>query len=645
MTRRLAAIMFTDIAGYTSLSQTDEAAALRLLEEQERLVHPLLELHRGRKVKEIGDGLLIEFGNALDAVECAVDLQQHIQQRNAREPPPELRVRIGVHLGDVQGAGADILGDAVNIASRIEPLADPGGVCLSESVYTQVRNKVSVPLEKLGEKSLKGVQEPVAIYRALLPGVQRRAESSRTSLPRIAILPLANISPDPRDEYLADGLTEELITVLSQIKGLRVVSRTSINQYKGTTKPIAQIGSELGADTILEGSVRKIGSQLRIAVQLIDTRTDEHRWSQAYDRGLENIFAIQADVAERTAGALKIELLSSERDAIREKPTSSLPAYEWYLQGLRAMGRFWGERQLSEETVIQCFEKAIREDSQFAAAYAHLGNFLIGLSGEVRPGKEVFPRARVLIAKALELDPASSEAHTARASLLFQADLDWKPAESEYQQAIALGPSNPWARYGYGLLLLALRRLTEAKRQYLAAIDLDPLWLLPRLNLVSIDRLLGDSASAIASCKRLLEQFPGNGWVLYHLGAGFHSAGRTADAVTVLRSIDPEPTPELRLAIAELLAVLGHPEAARELIAEIEAGSTRVYCSLDWAGRLYACLGDKEKALDCLERDFKDGDRALWYGYRGRGFDSIRDEPRFQALLRAYGLPTLPSRT
>ena len=202
MARRLAAIVFTDIAGYTALSHRDEPAALRLLQDQERLVRGLLEVHQGRLVKAIGDGLLMEHSNALDAVSCAIDLQRHIQDRNARQPAPELRVRIGIHLGDVQETGPDILGDAVNIASRLEPLAEPGGICLSAQVYDQVHNKIAVRLEKMGSQNLKGVREPVVVYRVVLPGMSDEATPRAPPRRRLAVLPFTNMSPDPLGRVL-----------------------------------------------------------------------------------------------------------------------------------------------------------------------------------------------------------------------------------------------------------------------------------------------------------------------------------------------------------------------------------------------------------------------------------------------------------
>jgi TolB-like protein len=640
MARRLAAIMFTDIAGYTALSQADESRALQLLREQKALVRPILELHHGRQVKSMGDGLLIEFPNALDAVECAVDLQRHVHERNAREGAEPLRLRVGIHLGDVQRLGSDIVGDAVNIASRIEPLAEPGGVCLSEPVYFQVRNKVPYQLEKLGPKNLKGVQEPLDIYRVVLPWSAARGPSAGHAFPRIAVLPLANISPDPKDEYFADGLTEELISVLSQIRGLRVISRTSVNQYKGTAKPIAQIASELGADSVLEGSVRKAGDQLRIAVQLIDTRTDEHRWAKTYDRRLENVFAIQAEVAERTAEALKVELLKSEGKVIQEKPTSNLAAYESYLRGIKAFQQ--ATSQLTAQTdreVVKYFEEAIQEDPAFSAAYSYLAMHFVVVGGMTRPYQEVFPRARELVAKALELNPKSSDAHTARGNLAMQADLDWKRAEEEFQQAIALNPSSSTARAWYAYLLGVLQRFDEAQVQNLAAMELDPLWTYPRRQLIGNYSHLGDLETVIALSEKLMERFPDQRDGRDLLAWGYALAGRRADAVKLVEPLAGASDLQSRGLRAAVLALLGEPEEMRTMLMDFERGRRAEYLSLTVRASGYAMCGDTEKALLLLEREYRDGESALWNVYQDRQFDSIRKDPRFQALLRALNLP------
>jgi TolB-like protein/class 3 adenylate cyclase/Flp pilus assembly protein TadD len=642
MERRLAAIMFTDIAGYTSLSQTDEPAALRLIQAQDRLVRGLLEIYRGRLVKSMGDGLLIEFGNALDAVMFADDLQRHIRERNARDPPPELRVRVGIHLGDVQESGSDIFGDAVNVASRVQSLAEPGGICLTEAVFGQVQNKVPFELESQGPRTLKGVQEPVSVYRVVLPavGAITHAPPKLSGPPRLAVLPLTNISHDPENEYFADGLTEELIAVLSQIKGLRVISRTSASQYKGSHKPLAQIGSELGADSVLEGSVRKAGDRLRITVQLIDTRTDEHRWAETYDRQLENVFAIQAEVAERTANALRVELVRSERKAIQDRPTSNLAAYEAYLKGLQASQRSFAalSPEIDREAVSH-FEEAIREDPTFVEAYSRLATHLIFMMGETRLSKDVVPTARALIRTAEQLDPNSSDLHLAEGELAVQVDHDWARAEVEFQRAIALNPSNAEARVRYGELLAVLQRFGEAETQFLAAIEQDPLNVRPRADLASALVSRGDVDSAIALSEKLVREFPQNAPVRGQLAGLYVIAGRADDAVGAVAPLAAATDWGSRFSHAAIHALLGKTEQGRAFLADLRNGRTPELAAV-WVALLWAALGEREKALDLFERDERDGVGALWAVYRDITLDEIRDDPRFIALLRRAKLPT-----
>jgi adenylate cyclase len=647
MARRLAAIMFTDVAGSTSLAQADEQGALRLLREQERLVRPLLEIHRGRLVKSMGDGLLIEFSNALDAVECAVDLQRHFQERNARESGPALRVRIGIHLGDVEEAGSDILGDAVNVAARIYPLAEPGGICVSESVYAQVRNKVPHTLEKLGSKSLKGVSEPMEVYRVTYLGVDGVKQAPAPGPPRLAVLPFANFSPDPHDEYFADGLTEELISVISQIRDLRVTSRTSVSQFKAVSKSVAQIGRELGVGSVLEGSVRKSGEHLRITAQLIDVATDDHRWAQTFDRQLDDVFAIQAEVAESVARALKIELLGPERHAIQHRPTSSLSAYEAYLRGLNA-SRVFDYRIETDRAAADHFEVAIREDPRFAAAYAALANHLIKVEGLTRTGREVFPRARVLAAKALQLDPDSADGHTALGNSAMQADQDWSRAEAEFLQALALNPSDSETHVWYAMLLMLLQRYDEAERELLAAIELDPLWLNPREALVGLAEARGDWEASVRLAEQLVETFrttPSEALrAELNLAWAYAYAGRSDSARKIVDSWTDSTHPLARMTRAALHAFLGDSEELRSSLEQFVVRMRTEFHWTDYEPTAYVLLGENAKALTLLEESFRNGERTLWNSYQSPFWDPVRDDPRFIALLRELNLPTTSPR-
>ncbi|MGD0250491.1 MAG: adenylate/guanylate cyclase domain-containing protein, partial [Thermoplasmata archaeon] len=398
-TRRLAAIMFTDTVGYTASAQTDEAGALELFRQQTELVRPLLGAHHGRAIKSTGDGFLVEFDSALKATQCAIDIQRRIYERNAEGVLAPIRVRIGIHVGDVVASRTDIVGDAVNIAARIEPVAEPGGICVSGAVHEQVRNKIPEKFEKLPPRALKGLQLPMDIYQIVLPWNAPQAPARVPGPPRLAVLPFANISPDSKDEYFADGLTEEVISALSKIRDLRVIARTSVSQYKSTSKTVAQIGDELGVGSVLEGSVRKAGNRLRITLQLIDVGTQDHIWSNSYDRNLDDVFAIQTEIAERTAEVLRLELLGPERESIGKEPTANLVAYDLYLKGIH-LAQQSGYENIAAS--IPLFEASIRNDPGFAKPQALLANALISLAWDTLPPDEVLPRIRELIAKALE---------------------------------------------------------------------------------------------------------------------------------------------------------------------------------------------------------------------------------------------------
>src|SRR2546427_10198847 len=273
--------MFTDMVGYTALGQRHESRSLALVEEQRRLIRSILSKHNGREVKTIGDAFLVEFLSAMDAVRCAYDIQRTTREFNISEPVEhKLHLRIGVHLGDVVESQGDISGDAVNVASRIESLADSGGVCLTRQVYDQVQNKFELPMTSLGPKSLKNVDSSVEVNKMVMPWDDARANApSGHDTKRIAILPFANISPDPADEYFADGMTDELIADLSKIGGIRVVARTSAMRFKGEKTTANQIGQELKIGSLIEGSVRKSKNRVRITVQLIDTQSEEQLWT------------------------------------------------------------------------------------------------------------------------------------------------------------------------------------------------------------------------------------------------------------------------------------------------------------------------------------------------------------------------------
>ncbi len=640
--RRLAAIMFTDMVGYSTLAQTDEATALEVLDRHNRLLRPIFSRFHGREVKTVGDAFLVEFESALEAVRCAVEMQRSLQVYNATTSnESRIRIRIGVHVGDVVQSNGDLLGDAVNIASRIEALADPEGICITQQTFDQVQNKISVPIVKMPPVTLKNIRLPMSVYKILAPG-QSTPPDVRSRRPtggrHLAVLPLANISPNPGDGYFADGLTEELISVLSHVRDLSVIARTSVVPYKSTQKSIAQVGSELGVDTVLEGSVRKSGNRIRITLQLVDVGTQAHIWASSYNREIGDVFAVQTDIAERTAEALRLEFTKSNPAGASRRRTTNLAAYDQYLRGLAASTEMTAT---ALEEAVRCFEQATTLDPTFAEAFGAWANVYVAAGGASVAFRDVMPRARELADRALALDPDSSAAHAALANIAFQFDHNWKRAEEEFRKAIALNPSNVDAHRFFGLFLIAFERFDEAKEEFRWLVRLAPRDGLGGM-LAWAELESGNFDTAIETARRRVEEDPSSVGAHVALGMFYLAAGRPEDArreadTPVTGANDVE-----RFDHALLNALVGKPEAARLFALGVERGEEKSYNSDTDLAMLYAALGDRLRALDLLEKDARDGDRVLWLYYRGVFFDSIRSDPRFVALLHAEGLPAQP---
>jgi TolB-like protein len=368
--RRLAAIVAADVVGYSRMMERDEPGTLALLKSRRRSVlKPLVAQHQGRVFKFTGDGVLIEFGSAVNAVQCAVDLQESMAAANSEQPDESAVVlRIGVNLGDVMIEGSDLYGDGVNIAARLEGLAEPGGILVSGTAYDYVRNKVKVGFEDLGAQTVKNIAEPVRTYRVQL-GVftaRMRPALALPDKPSIAILPFQNISDDPGQEYFADGMVEEIITALSRLRWLFVIARNSSFTYKGRAVDAKQIGRELGVRYILEGSIRKAGNRVRITGQLVDTSTGVHLWADRFEGDLADIFDLQDQVTASVVGAIAPKLEQAEIERAKHKPTESLDAYDHFLRG---MADFLLRTVEGNSHALLQFHRAIELDPNYATAY------------------------------------------------------------------------------------------------------------------------------------------------------------------------------------------------------------------------------------------------------------------------------------
>ena len=484
--RKLAAIFSADVQGYSRLMGEDEVATVRTLTAYRDVMATHIQAHRGRVVDSPGDNLLAEFASVVDAVECAVAIQQDLKARNAELPAPRQMVfRIGINLGDVIVEGDRLYGDGINIAARIEGLAEGGGICLSGTAYDQVENKLSVGYEWLGEHVVKNIAKPVRVYRVLtdpaspaapagtipraasrsrrrlvlavgllvlLMGVggvamwtfSPRVSEVRTALalpdkPSIAVLPLANLSADPQQEYFSDGMTEDLITALSKISGMFVIARTSVFTYKGKPVKVQQVSQDLGVRYVLEGSVRKAAERVRITVQLIDATTGTHLWAERYDRVLEDVFTVQDEITRNIVTALEVQLTSGEQVRLWRQGTTNPEAYDTFLRG-----RDHAMRKTREDIVQarRLFERAIELDPGFAMAYVGLASTF---TLEVRLGwspslAESLERARELTHKAIALDDALADAY-GQLGYIALLQRQHEQAITAGQQAIALSPN------------------------------------------------------------------------------------------------------------------------------------------------------------------------------------------------------------
>jgi adenylate cyclase len=394
--RRLAAILAADVAGYSRLMGEDEASTARALRGHRAAANPLVATHGGRIVKTTGDGVLIEFGSVVGAVECALALRQLAAERNAGiAGERRMEWRIGIHLGDVLVEGDDILGDGVNIAARLEGIAEPGGICISEDAFRQVRGKVETEFADIGEQSLKNIARPLRVYRvrralthsaATAPGSSlsrsagegaegRSPEAGEGSTlappdkPSIAVLPFANMSGDPEQEYFADGMVEEIITALSRIRWLFVIARNSSFTYKGQSVDVKQVGRELGVRYALEGSVRKASGRVRITAQLVDALSGAHLWADRFDGSLEDVFELQDQVAISVAGVIEPTLRQAEIEHARRKRPDNLDAYDLYLRALPFA--FVGMPETADKA-LDLLEQAIAIEPEYGAAHAFI---------------------------------------------------------------------------------------------------------------------------------------------------------------------------------------------------------------------------------------------------------------------------------
>jgi TolB-like protein len=631
--------MYTDMVGYTALGQRNESLSLALVEEQRKLIRPILSRHNGREVKTMGDAFLVEFPNATDSVRCAYDIQRAIREFNlSLASDKRIHLRIGVHLGEVTESQRDISGDAVNVASRIYPLAEDGGVCVTRTVYDFVRGKMDIPLSSIGAKTLKNVAEPMEVFKMEMPW-EHASTTETSSYPtnRVAILPFRSMSPDPNDEYFAEGMTEEIISTVSGISGLKVISRTSVMGYKGTTKKVEEIGRELKVGSVLEGSFRKAGNRIRVTTQLINVVDDEHLWAQNYDRNLDDVFEVQSDVAKQVAEALRVRILSPEKERVEKKPTESTSAYTLYLKGRY----FWNKRGIDDlRKAAEYFEKATREDSGFALGYVGQADCAVLLRSNWSIDLATnLTKAKAMVEKALGLDPGLAEAHTTR-GFIFREEYNLRDAEKEFRKAIELKPSYATAHQWYFWVLRSELRWDDALREIEKAVELDPLSPIISQNQGDYFFSRGEFAKALEWYGKSLEL--GEGDVHGPLAATygrmkmFEEMKREGEAYAqYMEGSFPGVRPFVETYNAYFK---DDKETVKRLLPELEKLAQEFGVSATNIADLHFYLGDIDSGFEWLERSYARGESSLLNIRWDEDLDKVRTDPRYLDLVKRVGL-------
>jgi len=643
-------VLFIDIVGYSKL----------LINEQSEQIQTLKEIVRGTEQFRIaeaegkllrlptGDGGALVFRNSPEApVRCALEITKELQKHPGSKEKPQLRLRMGIHSGPVNevtdlNEQANIAGAGINIAQRVMDCGDGGHILLSQRLADDLVHyrQWQPQLHDLGEVEVKhGVRVHVFnLYNNEL-GNPERPQSIRGAAPAqsVAVLPFVNMSADKHDEYLSDGMTEELINALAKVPGLRVPGRTSCFAFKGKNEDdiFRKIGEQLRVNTVLEGSVRKAGDKLRVAAQLINVSDGYHLWSENYDGDVKDIFTFQSEVAQRVVEALQIKLGVEVARALAKKPTENPEAHRLYLLGRYEFGKY---SEAGWTSSIRYYEQALKLDPNYALAYCGLADTYAYMGGVMMPSKEAVGKEKEFAQKALELDPELPEAHLSLACALGGA-FDWRNAQIEFDRAIELNPNLAWAYEIYAWFLGGLGRLDEAIAKDKKAIELDPLNSFFQSALAYFLYHARRYDDAIVQIKNTLEMDPTSTIARHLLGCCLLWKGDTAGAIAEFQRSKIMVTGAwYQGLLGYAYAISGDRPKAEQMLRELEEMAKRQYVNSSAFAAIYLGLGEKEKALDWLDKAYENQESACWLLKVDPIYDSVRKEPRFQAILKKIGL-------
>jgi len=692
--RKLAAIMFTDMVGYSALAQRDEKVALELLEEHRELLRSIFPKFNGTEIKTIGDAFLIEFNSALEAAQSAIEIQRTLAKRNhdvtvARR----IELKIGIHIGDVVHRGGDVYGDGVNVASRIEPLAGAGGICVSMDVERQIRNALEARFEKLAPTELKNISVPMDLFRIVLPweresevrdqlarrslgeGGRSQVRKSRLVLSpskfllaamlgllfviavgwwwsdrlhrtppspaaptaahsadqkSIAVLPFVDMSQAKDQEYFCDGISEEILDALAKVNGLRVVARTSSFSFKGKNADVAEVASKLNVENVLEGSLRREGNRIRITAQLINARDGFHLWSETYERELKDVFAVQDEITRAIVDALKIKLAVT----VPARPRQNTEAYDLYLQGLYLSNKSDEE---SFRKSITLFQRALDKDPNLARAWTGIAKDWGWLADAYVKPLEAYPKVKEAASKALALDERDAEARSYLGDSIRILDRNFSRDEAELKRALEIDPNSPDAHLLMSFLKSAQGELEEAVQEIEEAERLDPLSVPVCFVAVLWYRSADRIEDAINAAQRSVQLDPNYVYFDPPLADAYRDKGDLNEAVALYEKAQAAthfPSPGLGITYAKM----GRREDARRVLDQLIEKSQHQYVAADSIAAVFVALGEKDEALRWLERAFEEHSGSF-YSYLFRPeFRPLRSDPRFRDLLSRIGI-------
>jgi len=649
MVRRLTAIMFTDMVGYTALLQEDERQARESRSRQRGVLEESIPRHGGRILEVHGDGTLSVFPSAVQAVHSAVEIQRKLTEN------PRVPLRIGIHSGDVIHDEDGVFGDGVNVASRIQGLANPGGVLISAKVFDEVKNQPEIAVRSLGEFDLKNVKLPMVVYAVLgegleVPGKTELAAHRARQHRSVAVLPFVNMSPDPENEFFSDGVSEEIINALTRVGDLQVTARTSSFAYKNRNEDVREIAASLGVGSVLEGSVRKLGNRVRITAQLIDAKDGYHLFSEVYDRSIEDIFETQDEIARTIVLRLERRLGDPGRSAgpsvevpLVSAHTHDTEAYTEYLKGLFHW-RKWTPNSVRK--AIRHYQRSVELDPECALPLTGLATAytFLGALGQMHPD-QAFPPAEAAARKALEIEGDVGESHLALASVQLFYHWDFDAAYRGFQRALSLTPGSAEAHHIYGMYLQAVGDLDGSLEETKIALQLDPLSLPINQAVAQAYLLARQFDEAMAQTRRTLELDPRFRAATETLGWLHVLGGRFQEALEAFESIVEQTRDRFKVIPhrAYALKALGRDEEAQEMARLLELRREEhpeIALDIDFA-ILSAGMGDIDAAFEHLERSVEKRLGGIIFMPRSPLWDPIKDDPRFEALLRRVGLPVV----